>query len=160
MLYEHLFGELEICLNTKLDTSVKEALKRIVTEYEHAAQNRVFEEKDQIIRQLRQSLVELTEKRFRSSINNNTNSSSKEASPAPSNLNESAHLNNSYIEFLLNEKDQRIKMLLDELNDSENEINKLKRIIKELDDVILSHNNNLYVSLLLFCFFYSQYLIQ
>jgi hypothetical protein len=95
-----------------------------------------------MINQLKSNLVELTEKRFRSALNHKSHNSSKEASPA---LNESPQLNNSSIEFLLNEKDQRIKLLLDELNDSQNEINKLKRIIKEQDDVILSHNNNLYV---------------
>ena len=132
-LNDNLFDELEVSLNTKLDVNVKEALKRVISDYEHTTQNRMLEEKEQIINQLKQNLVELTEKRFRTSL-------SKESSPA------SFNLNNSNIEFMLNEKDQRIKLLLDEVNDSQNEINKLKRIIKEQDDVILSHNNNLYVS--------------
>jgi hypothetical protein len=146
LLYENLFEELEVGLNVKLDSSLRESLKRILSDYEHTSENRRIEEKDQMINQLKSNLVELTEKRFRSALNHNSNkshNSSKEASPA---LNESPQLNNSSIEFLLNEKDQRIKLLLDELNDSQNEINKLKRIIKEQDDVILSHNNNLYVS--------------
>ena len=138
LLYENLFEELEVGLNVKLDSSLRDSLKRILSDYEHTSENRRIEEKDQMINQLKSNLVELTEKRFRSALNHNSHNSSKEASPA---------LNNSSIEFLLNEKDQRIKLLLDELNDSQNEINKLKRIIKEQDDVILSHNNNLYVSI-------------
>ena len=144
LLYENLFEELEVGLNVKLDSSLRDSLKRILSDYEHTSENRRIEEKDQMINQLKSNLVELTEKRFRSALNHNNHNSSKEASPAP---NESPQLNNSSIEFLLNEKDQRIKLLLDELNDSQNEINKLKRIIKEQDDVILSHNNNLYVSI-------------
>ena len=139
VLYEHLFNELENSLNTTLDLSLKEALKNILSDYENSLQNRVLEEKDQIINQLKQSLVDLTEKRFRHSLS----SSSKEASPALEQS--SSHLNNSNIEFLLNEKDSRIRSLLDELNESQLEIDKLKKIIKDQDNVILSHNNNLNV---------------
>jgi hypothetical protein len=139
-LHDHLFDELEVSLDTKLDMNVKETLKRVISDFEHTTQNRMLEEKEQIINQLKQNLVELTEKRFRTSL-------SKESSPT------SFNLNNSNIEFMLNEKDQRIKLLLDQVNDSQNEINKLKRIIKEQDDVILSHNNNLYVSKVSSCLF-------
>ena len=146
LLNNHLFNELERCLDTKLDQNVKDILKQSLNDYEHSMQQRIFEEKDHIINQLKQNLVDLTEKRFRSSLNN----SSKEASPAPShhnisNINESPLLSSNNIEFMLNEKENRIQMLLNELNNSQNEIDKLKQIIKNQDDVILSHNNNLFV---------------
>ena len=106
------------------------------------------EEKDQMINKLKESLVELTEKRFRASVGRD----SKEPSPMNNNsTNNNNSLNNTNIEFLLNEKESRILELNAQLNDMQNEINKFKKIINEQDNVILSHNNNIYVS---FCFFF------
>ena len=122
---------------------VREALKQTLADFETNMQQRIVEEKDHIIEQLKQNLVELTEKRFRTSL---SNTSSKEASPAPL-------PSSSNMEFLLNEKENRIQMLLGELQDSQSEISRLKQTIKDQDDVILSHNNNRYVKKEIACLY-------
>lgn len=95
---------------------------------------RRFEEKDQFINQLKQNLVDLTEKRFRA-----LNSTTNETNLDPNSL-------NNNLKFVLNEKDGQISSLLKQLNEYEKEIERLKVAIKEQDNVILSHNNNIYVS--------------
>ena len=78
---------------------------------------------------------------------------SKESSPFSNNTNGNNgnnSLNNTNIEFLINEKDNRILELSAQINDLQIEITKFKNIINEQDNVILSHNNNIYVSLFLF----------
>ena len=97
---------------------------------------RQSEEKNQIINQLKQNLVDLTEKRFRA-LNNNAGSN-REEHVDPNSL-------NSNLQFVLSEKDLKIASLIDEINENKQEINHLKATIKDQDNIILSHNSNIYV---------------
>lgn len=127
-----LIDELEVSLSINLSDDLKNIIKTYVSEYESLNQ-RKLEEKDSVIFQLKQNLVDLTEKRFRTSIQNGTST-----------------LPNENIEFLINEKEKKINDLLDQLSDNERSIIKLKQTIKSQDDVILSLNNNIYVSIIFF----------
>lgn len=130
--YSFLINELEINLSTNLSDDLKNVIKQNLNDYEQF-NFRKWEEKDFVINQLKQNLVDLTEKRFRTS---------------QANANQTAPLNNENIEFLLNEKEAKIRDIQAELNDKENEILRLKQTIKDQDNVILSHNNNIHVSLI------------
>ena len=98
---------------------------------------RQSEEKNQIINQLKQNLVDLTEKRFRA-LNNNIGSNREDHVDANS--------LNSNLQFVLSEKDLKIASLINEINENKQEINHLKATIKDQDNIILSHNSNIYVS--------------
>jgi chromosome segregation ATPase len=123
---DHLFSQIEAALNTQMNSDLKETLRASLSQHESG----LLEERDAIIIELKRSLLELTEKRFRTQT-------SQEAAGQ-------ANLNNRNIQFLLDDKDSRINLLQNELDESHSEISKLKRTITELDHVILSHNNNLY----------------
>ncbi|CAF1077712.1 unnamed protein product, partial [Brachionus calyciflorus] len=127
-LNSFLIDELEVNLSINLSDDLKNIIKTNLNEYEQL-NLRKLEEKDLIISQLKQNLVDLTEKRFRTSIIQN----------APT-----ANLPLENIEFLISEKEKRINELLDDLSEKNREISKLKETIKNQDDVILSHNNNIY----------------
>lgn len=124
-----LIDELEVNLSINLSDDLKNIIKTYLSEYESLNQ-RKLEEKDSIICQLKQNLVDLTEKRFRTSIQNGTST-----------------LPNENIEFLVNEKEAKINNLSDQLSEYERNISKLKQTIKSQDDVILSLNNNIHVSI-------------
>lgn len=111
-------------------------IKLKLLEYEQA-NVRKFEEKEQIINQLKQSLVDLTEKRFRALNNNN---------PLDKNVNNKDPTLNNNLQFVLGEKDIKINKLVADIDEFHKEINNLKSVIKDQDNVILSHNNNIYVS--------------
>lgn len=93
---------------------------------------RQLEEKELAIGELKRSLCDLTEKRFRTSLND---SGSGPDAPPLANL-----------EFLLNEKEAHVRELLHDLEDKSTEIQKLKQTIKDQDLVILSHNTNINVN--------------
>lgn len=129
-LNSFLINEIEVNLSINLSDDLKNAIKQNLTEYEQMC-SRKLEEKDYVINQLKQNLVDLTEKRFRTS---QTNSST-------------ASLNAQSIEFLLNQKEAQINELQQMLSDKQNEILNLKQTIIDQDNIILSHNNNIYVSI-------------
>ena len=87
--------------------------------------SRKFEEKDQVIDQLKQNLVNLTEKRFRA-LNNNTNKSEID----PNSL-------NNNLQFVLNEKDVKLNELIDQLDEKQKEIATLRLPQTQL----LQHSN-------------------
>jgi flagellar biosynthesis chaperone FliJ len=124
--------------NLNLNMYYVNLIRSKLVEYEQFNMRR-FEEKDQFIGQLKQNLMELTEKRYRALNKNGENGTSVDQ-PIDSNA------LNTNLKFVLNEKDNQISSLLKQLNDCEKEIGKLKDTIKDQDDVILSHNNNIYVS--------------
>ncbi|RMZ97836.1 hypothetical protein BpHYR1_033355 [Brachionus plicatilis] len=136
-LNSFLIDELEVNLSINLSDDLKNIIKTYLSEYESLNQ-RKLEEKDSVISQLKQSLLELTEKRFRASIQNGSSS-----------------LPYENIEFLINEKEAKINQLLDQLSENERDINKLKQTINSQDDVILSLNNNIYS-----CHFFDQMCIN
>ena len=101
-------------------------------------QSRLIEEKELIIGQLKQNLMQITDKRLRSSTNNGN-----AGGGAGGQL--TAELTKNSLDFILKDKDAEIESLKEEILAKEAEIKKLKTTIKEQDDVILSHNNNIYV---------------
>ncbi len=117
------------------DLSNPEAVREKLAEYE-LLNSRKFEEKDQVISQLKQNLVELTEKRFRA-LNNGQNN-------ATSSIDKNSL--NGNLQFVLGEKDARIAELMDRVEDFQKEIDNLKSVIKNQDNVIFNHNNNIHVS--------------
>ncbi len=115
------------------DLSNPDFVREKIVEYE-LLNSRKFEEKDQVISQLKQNLVELTEKRFRALTNNGQNNTSIDKNSLNGNL-----------QFVLTEKDSKILELTDRIEEFQKEINNLKAVIKNQDDVILNHNNNIHV---------------
>lgn len=106
-----------------------------LVEYETSKEGshlRKLEENEFIINELKKNLCELTEKRFRASVQQHNNDSQVEVPK-------------SNIEFMLNEKDSQLREVLKDLDEKSNEILKLKQTIKDQDLIILSHNSNIYV---------------
>ena len=135
-LIDHLIYELETHFQYQLDAGVKDLVRQSLLEYDQTV-IRKLEEKDSIIKELKQNLLELTEKRFRKSLSNNgLNNSDEAAAPV---------VDFKSIEFLLNEKESQISAYANELRQRENEVTNLKQTIKEQDEIILSHNSNIYV---------------
>ncbi len=91
---------------------------------------RKSEEKEQIIEQLKQNLLNLTDKRLRA-LNNSSSSDPSEI--------------NSNFQFFINERDVQIAGLNSQVDEKQREIENLKSIVKDQDAIILSHNNNIYV---------------
>ena len=91
---------------------------------------RKSEEKEQIIEQLKQNLLNLTDKRLRA-LNNSSSSDPSEI--------------NSNFQFFINERDVQIAGLNSQIDEKQREIENLKSIVKDQDAIILSHNNNIYV---------------
>ena len=106
--------------------------------------SRRLEEKELAIGELKKSLCDLTEKRFRTHLQQHPN----ESDAAESSGNAPPPLSN--IEFMLDEKEAHVRELLKDLDDKSAEILKLKQTIKDQDLIILSHNTNIYVCS---CFF-------
>jgi hypothetical protein len=136
-LIDHLIFELEASLAYELTGSLKEFVRQSLLDFDQQSV-RKLEEKDVIIAELKQSLLELTEKRFRQSLLQVANSDANSAPPPLVDL--------KNIEFLLNEKENQISAYANELRQREAEVVNLKATIKEQDDIILSHNSNIYVS--------------
>ncbi len=128
-------NDFELNLNTKLEDNLKYLLYNNLSNYYNTNLINVLEEKEEIIKQLKQSVVDLTDKRFRALNNATTNGQITAALP---------QLSQHNIEFLLNEKEKQIQDLKNDLNGQENEIKNLKKTIKEQDDVILQLNNNIF----------------
>jgi hypothetical protein len=93
--------------------------------------SRVVEEKEFAIGELKKSLCDLTEKRFRQQQLNVSNGGATDV---------------ANMEFLLNEKEAQVRELIGDLEQKSAEIIKLKQTIKDQDLIILSHNTNIYVS--------------
>jgi hypothetical protein len=91
---------------------------------------RKSEEKEQIIEQLKQNLLNITDKRLRA-LNNSSSSDPSEI--------------NSNFQFFINERDVQIAGLNSQVDEKQREIENLKSIVKDQDAIILSHNNNIYV---------------
>lgn len=134
---DHLINELEANLQAELDVYFKNLIRQNLNDYELFNQ-RKYEEKDIIINQLKENLLNLTEKRFRTAVANSENT---DITKEPTIL--------SNIDTLLNEKEARISALTNEILENQQEISNLKRTIKDQDDIILSHNNNIYVRYML-----------
>ena len=132
--------------NLHLNMYYVNLIRNKLVEYEQFNMRR-FEEKDQFINQLKQNLMELTEKRYRAL---NQSQSEQQNGTTTTNAADSTSIDpnalNTNLKFVLNEKDNQISSLLKQLNDCDKEIERLKATIKEQDNVILSHNNNIYVS--------------
>ena len=128
---DFFLGQLHSQFGLSLESSQINFIQSSLNDFEQRAQ-RKFEERDQMINQLKQNLLELTEKRFRN-LNQNGNS-------------EPGNLINNNMQYVLNEKDVHISQLVNQINEKEKEIVNLKKTIKEQDDIILSHNNNIYVN--------------
>ncbi len=131
--------------NLHLNQYYSDLIRIKLNEYDQFNMRR-FEEKDQFINQLKQNLMELTEKRFRQ-LNAKSSPSSETLTSSHSSSSliiDSTNALNNNMKFVLNEKDAQISQLLKQLNENELEIDRLKTTIKEQDNIILSHNNNIY----------------
>jgi hypothetical protein len=132
--------ELESALAYELTAELREVIRSALLDYDqHSA--RKLEEKDVIIGELKLSLLELTEKRFRQSLLQQQASQETGGSSSPQQL---VDLKN--IEFMLAEKENQLSLYANELRQREAEVGNLKMTIKEQDDIILSHNSNIYVN--------------
>lgn len=129
-LIDHLIFELEASLEFQLDVDLVEFIRTTLLEHEECGM-RKLEEKDVAIGELKQSLLELTEKRFRAHLNDETH--------------QTPLVDIKNIEFMLNEKENQLNAYANELRLRENEVTSLKETIKQQDDIILSHNSNIYV---------------
>lgn len=130
-LYESLLGVAGL---HELSEETKHRMWLELVNYE-AKNARLVEEKEFAIGELKKSLFDLTEKRFRQQQHNLSNGSSGNNDVSSSN-----------VEFMLNEKEAQVRELLDDLDQKSAEILKLKQTIKDQDLIILSHNTNIYVS--------------
>lgn len=142
--YDQLVERLESELSVRLDDEWRDRIKLDLCDYERVNE-RKLEEKELVISELKQNLLNLTEKRFRSltaavtaaGTGKNQNGVDEASSQLGNCLN---------IQLLLDEKENQLKNVLVELSEKNSEILKLKQTIKDQDDIILSHNSNIYVS--------------
>jgi hypothetical protein len=147
LLIDRVVFELESSLSYELTDDLKEFVRRALIDHEQG-NVRKLEEKDVVIGELKQSLLELTEKRFRQSLT--ANATQQQNGTATNGGSHSQLLDLKNIEFLLGEKEAQVSMYANELRQREAECEKLKRTIQEQDNIILSHNSNLHVSAFFF----------
>lgn len=133
-------------------------IRELCSEYEKTMNYRI-EENDMIINQLKKNLYELTEKRMRSNYNKINNENNNYELSNEDNVANITTLNNT-MQLIINDKDAQIEKLLSEIDELNYEKSKLKETIKQQDNVILEHNNTIYVKLLLliYIFFFYKFL--
>ena len=118
--------------NLSLSDAQTKTIRALCLDYE-TSNSLKLEEKEIVIAQLKKNVLEVTEKRLRAANRSDADGSS-------------IYQTNS-VEYLLSEKTSEIDNLKLECEIKENEIRKFKDIIKEQDDVILSLNQNIFVSI-------------